>query len=63
MDKVDLKPIDLTKLFNKVFIIKPIEISEGSKFFNNRNDEEPKKNNKYAIKTKNAKITIDGTDL
>ena len=55
--------MDLTKLFNKVFVIVPIQVSKGSKFFNNRNDEEPKKNNKYAIKTKNAKITIDGTDL
>lgn len=55
--------VDLTKLFNKVFIVKPIEVSEGSRFFNNRNDDEPKKNNKYSIKTKNAKIANDGTDL
>lgn len=52
----------LSRLFNKVFEVKPFEISEGSRFFNNRDDEEPKRNNKYSIKTKNAKIPNDGTE-
>lgn len=59
-----MEKVDLTKLFNKVFIIKPIKVSKGSRFFNNRNDEETKPRiNKYAIKTKNAKITKDSTVL
>lgn len=53
----------LSRLFNKVFEIKPFEISEGSRFFNNRDDDEPKKSkNKYSIKTRNAKIPNDGTE-
>ena len=59
-----MEKVDLTRLFNKVHIVVPIQVSEGSRFFNNRNDEEPKpRNNKYAIKTKDAKIAKDSTVL
>ena len=55
--------VGLSKLLNKVFIVEPIKVSEGSRFFNNRNDEEPKnKSNKYAIKTKSARIAKDGIE-
>jgi hypothetical protein len=55
--------VGLSKLFNKVFIVEPIKVSEGSRFFNNRNDEEPKpRTNKYAIKTRSAKIAKDGIE-
>ncbi len=59
-----MNSVDLTRLFNKVHIVVPIQVSEGSRFFNNRNDEDVKpRNNKYAIKVKSAKIAKDSTVL
>lgn len=58
-----MEKVDLTKLFNKVYVVVPIKVSKGSRFFNNRDDEEPKsRSNKYAIKTKNVRITKDGIE-
>lgn len=49
--------VGISHLINKVYKVHPIKVSKGSKFFNNRNDEETKvRTNKYAIKIKNATI-------
>lgn len=52
-----MNKVEISSLIGRVYIIKPIKVSKGSRYFNNRNDEEPKpKINKYAIKVKSGTI-------